>query len=151
MRTILFAIVLVGVLIACKNNEVVFKPTCSNFILEKVDWTYCRLHNNIYPIKCNNNDDTLTVRILKHLENYTGLITTYDCGGWYINVTNTSIFEYKEDGRRYSFNLLAPYNLPQCFKKEGLKVKFSGDLRPSYGLDESCGEAFEITKIEEIP
>ena len=50
------------------------------------------------------------------------------------------------------------HNLPQCFKKDKLRVKISGDLRLFLGLNElfcGCGggeaEPFELTKIEEIP
>lgn len=148
MKTLLFATILVGVLISCKNNEVVFKPTCTNIVLQKVDWTYCRLHNNIYPIKCNDKNDTLTVRILTHLADYTGTITCNTCNGITVNKPWSG---YKEDGNLYTFYQLSVYNLPECFKKEGLKIKFSGDLRPSFGVNESDGEAFELTKIEEIP
>ncbi len=148
MRTLLFAVILVGVLIACKNNDVELKPTCSNIVLEKVDWTYCRLHNNIYPIKCNDNNDTLTVRILKYLDNYTGIVDNNNGKNITVDKPWSGL---KEDGRVYTFRVIRAFNLPECFQKEGLKIKFSGNLRPSFGVDDSGGESFELTKIEVIP
>ena len=150
MKALIYFLLVIGLLSTCKNVEV-FKPTCTNIVLEKVDWTYCYLHNKTSPVKCNNKNDTLTLKILKRFESITATITDDCVKGFYNILVDEPYKGTKEDGRTIIFSLLRPYNLPECFKKNMLRVKLSGDLRPYPGLDESCGEAFEITKIEEIP
>jgi hypothetical protein len=44
----------------------------------------------------------------------------------------------------------SPFNLPECYKVDGLKVRFSG-VEKQARADFSCGFPFEITMIEEIP
>jgi hypothetical protein len=134
MKTILFVIVLVGVLIACKNNEEVFKPTCTNFVLEKVDWTYC---DPIRLLKCGDKRDTLVRKTVFSYQNEEGIIKYTSSAGYCLE----SLISGKS---------LTPLNLPECLKKSNLKVKFSG-LEKVTHHDASCGNEFEITKIEEIP
>lgn len=134
MKTILFATMLVGVLIACKNNEVVFKPACTNIVLEKVDWSYC---DPIRLLKCNDGRDTLVRKTVFTYQNEEGIIKYTVSAGYCIE----SLLSGKS---------LTPFNLPVCFKRNNLKVKFSG-LEKITHHDASCGNEFEITKIEEIP
>ncbi len=136
MKKLLFAITLVGVLISCKSNDVIFNPTCTNIVLEKVDWTYC---DPVRLIKCNDSRDTLVRKTSQIIENEVGYVKkNYQAG-----IT----FYCLESPSRGGFT---PYNLPTCFKQDGLKIRFSGISKSSH-IDYDCGIEFEITKIEEIP
>ncbi|MEY4937610.1 MAG: hypothetical protein RIS64_3969 [Bacteroidota bacterium] len=157
MKKIFLAVVIIGLFSTCKKTPEPFKPTCTHFTLEKVDsnvWKYCRVHNNSAPVKCNDKNDTLTLKILKHFDNIKATVrrdgtnnTSEHC-----LLMDLGYEGVKDNGTKVVFSLLYPLNLPECFKKDKLKVLISGDLRPYPGLSElNCGELFELTKIEEIP
>jgi hypothetical protein len=114
-------------------------------------WKYCYLFNNAAPVRCNNKNDTLTLKILKHFEGVKATIRLNS--GTEFCITLDSIFVgKKENGTLENFGNLAALNIPACFKKDKLRVLISGDLRPYPGLSGlNCGELFELTKIEEIP
>jgi len=48
----------------------------------------------------------------------------------------------------YGFNYLAPCNLPIEFKKSGIKIIFSGDIKETFPFEDISGQPFELNKIE---
>ena len=65
---------------------------------------------------------------------------THDCPGDYI-------IEPDESLPNNIVGLLAPCNLGDEFKRDGLKVKVSGYIYESYGQEDICADFFEITEI----
>lgn len=122
----------------CSSVDEIPSYTCNNVVLEKPDWTYCYIRFNRSPIKCFDKNDTLEFKKLEYVENIQGIVIADSMGCVDIldNITG------KKKGT------LAVYNLPDCFQKKDLKIRFSGDKRIYPGLNETCGEPFELTKIE---
>jgi hypothetical protein len=135
MKALIYFLLVIGLLSTCKNVEV-FKPTCTNVVLEKVDWTYC---HPIYLTKCGNGKDTLTRKTIDIINNATGIVK-YD-----INSGYCIVFNYLSGKLS-----VTAYNLPDCFRKDGIKIKFSGIVKETH-VDLACGNPMELTKLEEIP
>ena len=154
MKKIFLAAIVVVLFSTCKETPEPFKPVCANVTLEKIDsdfWTYCDVVNNTYPIKCNNGKDTLSWKILKHFDDVKATIL-YDGPNSYCVLLDVGFEGVRINGQKEVFSILAALNLPECYKKDKLKIKISGDLRPFFSLSEAnCGDPFELTKIEEIP
>lgn len=154
MKEIFLATIVIGLFSTCKETPEPFKPTCTDVTLEKVDssvWKYCRLHNNVAPVKCYDKNDTLTLKILKHFDDVKATVL-YDRPNVYCIRMDVGYEGVRDNGTKVVFSLLDALNLPKCFKKDKLRVLISGDLRPYPGLSNlNCGEYFELTKIEEIP
>ncbi len=121
------------VLSSCKNSDV-FQPTCTSFTLRPIYWKYC---NPQTLSRCYNQNDTLEIKKLYVVNDIVGEIRYSIVSGPCILTDNYGFF--------------TPGNLPECFFKSGLKVKFSGVARNSTFFKPSCGPDFEITKLEEIP
>ncbi len=139
MKTKLFFLLLGVSILSCgKIEEPVY--VCENISLDKVDWTYCIIDTklNIWG-KCNDKRDSLTMKIKQRVDNIKGKISKQ----------NDSNYCLIPDLETTKLNSLSAINLPQCYKKNELKVVFSGEIRITPGLNEAnCGELFEITKIE---
>lgn len=122
-------------------SKIVEEPEyiCNNVILEKVDWTYCKRNISLNTwSKCNDSTDTLTMKVKQSIVNIQGKILRQ----------SESSFCLIPDFETSKLNSLTAINLPICYKKDGLKVLFSGDIRITPGLNEAnCGDLFEITKI----
>lgn len=126
--------------LACKNTLEEPEYVCNNVVLEKVDWSYCIINTeyNIWT-KCNDSRDSLIMPIKQHIENIQGQIYEEEKDIAYCLIPNSGT----------KLGSLTPINLPSCFKKNGLKVKFSGDIRTPPRLNEAnCGDLFELTQIE---
>ena len=126
-------------LLSCSKIE---EPeyVCENISLDKVDWTYCiiDLKLNIFG-KCNDKRDSLTMKIKQRVDNIQGKILK-------LNESNYCLVPDREITK---LNSLSAINLPQCYKKDGLKIIFSGEIRTTPGLNEAnCGDLFEITQIK---
>lgn len=153
MKTAMCILMMLLGLSSCKNSDV-FKPTCTNVALTKVDWTYCSLFQDNVPIKCNDKNDTLTWRIVKTFNRVNAtVVSSIEPDGYvfyYISLDEV-FWGDRGIGRTEAFRLLAPLNFPVCFKKENLKVIISGTLRATYKQSVGPAEPFELTYIEEVP
>lgn len=114
---------------SCKSIDSEPKIICENVVLNKVDWSYC---NPITLKKCGNGLDTLQTKTIREFNEDYGTIEADGLSFCIVPSTKAKI---------------TPYNLPECFKKNGLKIKFSGIEKISI-IDYSCGNPFELTKIE---
>ena len=154
MEKIFLAVITIGLFSTCKETPESFKPTCTNFTLEKVDssaWKYCYISKFNTLVKCNDKNDTLTLKILKHFDDIKAMVQ-YDGPKSYCLVMDIGYEGVKDNGTKVAVWSLAALNLPECFKKDKLKVLLSGDWRLYPVLNEAnCGELFELTKIEEVP
>jgi hypothetical protein len=117
----------------------VFTPTCTNFTLQKVDWSYC---NPITLRKCGNGQDTLINKTRFVINNENAIVKYSITSGYCVVINDPSSTVYKG-----SFTAI---NLPDCFKKDGIKIKISGVVKETL-TDLACGSPMEITKLEEIP
>lgn len=114
-------------------------------------WKYCYISQHNLIVKCNDKNDTLTFKILKHFDGIKAMVA-YDGPNSYCVLMDERYEAIQDNGSKVVFKSLAALNLPECFKKDKLKIKISGDLRLLPVLNEiNCGELFELTKIEEIP
>lgn len=137
MKILYFAIVLTGVLYAC-NPEDVEKPfvaVCSDVQLETVNWMVC---DSVRLFPCGDERDIYLTPTRQIVVNATGSVIQ-EKGG-------TKPFCIVSDTGGY----WSPFNLPECYKVDGLKVRFSG-VEKQARADFACGFPFEITMIEEIP
>ena len=139
MKAKLFFILLgVSILSCSKIEEPMY--VCENISLDKVDLTYCVIDSklNIFG-KCNDKRDSLTMKVKQRIDNIQGKISKQ----------NESNYCVIPDWETTKLNSLSAINLPQCYKKDGLKVVFSGEIRTTPELNEAnCGDLFEVTKIE---
>ena len=108
------------------------EPTCKDLALENVDWTYC---DPIRLYKCGNRNDTLTRKTLRIMTDETGPVVFLN--GYYCIETEKNLS-------------VQPLNLPPCFKRNGLRIKFSCIVKAT-PTGYICGTECELTKIEEVP
>ncbi len=150
------SMIAIALFLSCKkapNVEEVFKPKCQPEVLKKRNWLYCHLHNDNYPIQCDDKNDTLTWKITKTFTDVKGTIKAYtDPGGvFYVIELDETFVGTRANGLSVTVRELIAWNLPDCFSRDNLRVLLSGDLRVLYRYDVGIGHPFELTKIEEIP
>lgn len=139
MKNILIATLFVGVIYACKTTEPApFSPVCTDVVLEKFDWSYC---DPVRLLSCGDDRDTLTRETIRVINNEEGrLKLSLPAGLGYCIVSSKSVTGYG----------YAIANLPDCFRVDGMKVRFSGEQKRTHAAY-SCGGLMELTSIEEIP